>query len=110
MRCGNVVLARLGRGGACHLQRLPVLRLARQRTLDDLPRAARQAPALRKRQRFSVLAPQRSVGGGLRVRSGDYRILYQVFDRKLLVLVVRIGHRSEVYREAALRRARRGAP
>jgi mRNA interferase RelE/StbE len=33
-----------------------------------------------------------------RVRVGDYRIIYQIEDNKLLILVVRIGHRREVYR------------
>ena len=32
-----------------------------------------------------------------RVRSGDYRIVYQIQDKKLLVLVVRIGNRRDVY-------------
>jgi mRNA interferase RelE/StbE len=33
-----------------------------------------------------------------RIRSGDYRVLYQIHDRTLLVLVVEIAHRREVYR------------
>jgi mRNA interferase RelE/StbE len=33
-----------------------------------------------------------------RVRSGDYRIIYQVEDERLLILVVKVGHRREVYR------------
>ena len=33
-----------------------------------------------------------------RVRQGDYRILYELRDAILLVTVVRIGHRSDVYR------------
>lgn len=33
-----------------------------------------------------------------RIRAGDYRIIYQVQARRLLVLVVRIGHRRDVYR------------
>lgn len=33
-----------------------------------------------------------------RVRSGDYRVIYEVFDDRLLVQVVRVGHRREVYR------------
>jgi mRNA interferase RelE/StbE len=33
-----------------------------------------------------------------RLREGDYRIIYQVEDDVLLVLVVRIGHRGDVYR------------
>jgi len=34
---------------------------------------------------------------GLRVRVGDYRIIYTVTDDVLLVVVVTIGHRREVY-------------
>lgn len=33
-----------------------------------------------------------------RVRTGDYRIVYEVFDDQLLVQVVRAGHRREIYR------------
>lgn len=33
-----------------------------------------------------------------RVRVGDYRIIYTIEDRVLMVLVVRVGHRREVYR------------
>lgn len=34
---------------------------------------------------------------GLRVRLGDYRIIYTVDDDVLLVVVVTLGHRREVY-------------
>ena len=34
---------------------------------------------------------------GLRVRVGDYRIFYTVNDDVLLVVVVTLGHRREVY-------------
>jgi mRNA interferase RelE/StbE len=33
-----------------------------------------------------------------RVRQGDYRILYEIVDLDLIVTVVRIGNRREVYR------------
>jgi mRNA interferase RelE/StbE len=33
-----------------------------------------------------------------RVRVGDYRIIYEVFDDRLVVHVVRLGHRPDVYR------------
>jgi len=33
-----------------------------------------------------------------RVRVGDYRIIYEIHDRELVVIVVTIGHRREVYR------------
>ncbi|MBD1915020.1 MULTISPECIES: type II toxin-antitoxin system RelE/ParE family toxin [Cyanophyceae] len=33
-----------------------------------------------------------------RIRVGDYRIVYTIEDARLLVLVVRVRHRREVYR------------
>lgn len=35
--------------------------------------------------------------GEWRVHTGDYRIVYEVHDGVLLVLVVSVGHRPEVY-------------
>jgi len=32
-----------------------------------------------------------------RIRTGDYRVVYTIQDRALLVLVVKIGHRRDVY-------------
>ena len=40
--------------------------------------------------------------GGLRglrrLRVGDYRVVYEVLDDELVVLVVRVAHRREAYR------------
>jgi mRNA interferase RelE/StbE len=33
-----------------------------------------------------------------RYRVGDYRIICEIQDKKLIVLVLRIGHRREIYR------------
>ncbi len=33
-----------------------------------------------------------------RIRAGDYRIIYSVEGRELLVIIVKIGHRKDVYR------------
>ncbi len=33
-----------------------------------------------------------------RVRQGDYRIIYEIDDDVLVVVVVKVGHRREVYR------------
>ncbi|KQO61303.1 type II toxin-antitoxin system RelE family toxin [Curtobacterium sp. Leaf261] len=37
-------------------------------------------------------------GGAWRVRVGDYRVVYEVEDDRLLVLVLAAGHRRAVYR------------
>jgi mRNA interferase RelE/StbE len=81
------------------------VRLARRavRSLADLQRRDLQ----RMRAAIDLLAenpwPPNCVAlqgetGVHRVRVGDYRIVYEVFDRVLEVQVVRIGHRREVYR------------
>ena len=33
-----------------------------------------------------------------RIRVGDYRIVYSVEDRALLIWIIRVGHRKDVYR------------
>jgi mRNA interferase RelE/StbE len=46
-------------------------------------------------------AAKQLVGGAgeWRVRTGDYRIAYEIDDDVLVVLVLTIGHRREVYRK-----------
>lgn len=34
-----------------------------------------------------------------RIRIGDYRVVYEIQDAILLVILLRIGHRREVYRQ-----------
>jgi mRNA interferase RelE/StbE len=33
-----------------------------------------------------------------RVRTGDYRIIYDIFEKEVLVSVLKLGHRKDVYR------------
>ena len=33
-----------------------------------------------------------------RIRQGNYRILYTIEDYRLIVMVIKIGHRGEVYK------------
>ncbi len=33
-----------------------------------------------------------------RIRSGDYRIIYTVFNAELIIEVIKIGHRKDIYR------------
>ncbi len=34
---------------------------------------------------------------GYRIRKGDYRIIYKVFDDVLIVEIIVVGHRKEIY-------------
>lgn len=70
------------------LRRIPegdVTRILRRiDTLADEPRPA-VAEKLSERERY-------------RVRQDVYRILYEIADNELIVIVVKVGHRQEVYR------------
>ncbi len=35
--------------------------------------------------------------GEWRVRTGDFRVVYEIHDQVLLVLVVAVGHRRDIY-------------
>lgn len=35
-----------------------------------------------------------------RVRQGVYRIIYEIVDDRLIIVIVRVGHRGEVYRSS----------
>ena len=34
-----------------------------------------------------------------RIRIGDYRVVYEIHDDRLIVLVMRVAHRKDVYRQ-----------
>jgi mRNA interferase RelE/StbE len=36
--------------------------------------------------------------GEWRVRTGDYRVVYEIYDQTIVVLVLAVGHRSEIFR------------
>lgn len=76
------------------------------------PAAARQLgkfdPQVRRRLQAAIEllatepcppAATQLIGGGgeWRVRTGDYRIVYDINDDRLIVLVLSVGHRREVY-------------
>jgi len=35
---------------------------------------------------------------GYRIRTGNYRIIYEIFDNELLITVIAIGHRKDIYK------------
>ena len=34
-----------------------------------------------------------------KVRSGDYRIIYEIHDDRVVILIVTVGHRKDVYKK-----------
>ena len=78
------------------------LKASAERSLSKLPREL-QARILSKLDDLAInpfLAGAAKLHGenAYRIRVGDYRIVYDVMRDKLIVLVIRIGHRREVYR------------
>src|SRR5436305_7017442 len=74
------------------LRKLPVSIQKRIVTaIDDLRSDPRPAGCVK-------LAGAESADAYWRIRVGDYRIVYALRDRELIVLVVRIAHRKDVYR------------
>ncbi len=74
-----------------------------EKQFEDLPQQIQQ----RIRPRIDALAEDPRPPGvkkleetenQYRLRVGDYRIVYEIHDAILLVILVRIGHRSDVYR------------
>ena len=84
--------------------------------IEFIPAAAKEIKKLGKAEaariiatletRIAALEDPRSLGsaltgelGGLwRWRIGDYRVIARIEDERITILVVRIGHRREVYR------------
>lgn len=75
-------------------------------------RAAKQFKALsleiqlRLRPKIDALADEPRPSGVVkltgegnlyRIRVGDYRVLYQIEDGDLIVLIIKLGHRSDIY-------------
>ena len=80
---------------------------AAAKELDGLDAVSRSRILKFLRDRIAPSEDPRSLGKPLagsrfdslwRFRVGDYRVIASIEDSRLLVLVVRIGHRKQVYR------------
>ena len=72
------------------LRRLPK---GAQRRIDAALQMLRENPRPPKAHRLKG-----KLGDYYRVRTGNYRIIYTIEDDRLVICVVMIGHRKDVYR------------
>ena len=79
--------------------RLAPAAVRRLRTLDPPGRRRVQATIDLLAEDPRPPGARQPVGGAgeWRVRTGDFRIVYDIRDRELVVLVVKVGHRRDVY-------------
>jgi mRNA interferase RelE/StbE len=59
------------------------------KAIDGLARAPRPAGCIKLT----------GADNAYRIRVGDYRIVYEIVDRVLIVYIVRVAHRKDVYRK-----------
>lgn len=80
---------------------------AARRDVEKLDKPVAQRITRFLRERVGQLDDPRSIGEALKgsrlgdfwkYRVGDYRIICDLQSRRLLVLVLRVGHRREIYR------------
>jgi len=77
---------------------------AAQRQLEKLPEDAKRSVAAAIRGLANEPLPngckalQGASKGTYRIRIGDYRVIYELHRARLVVLVIKIGNRSDVYR------------
>ncbi len=81
-----------------------LIKKSAERAMGRLPKADRaqvdkHIAALASHPRQPGAIPLQGGGKGLwRVRVGDWRIIYEIRDDRLIVLVVNVAHRRDVYR------------
>lgn len=79
-----------------------LIRRSAEKEIRDLPRDVRVRVVERIRNLASTPRPagcEKLAGrDAYRIRIGLYRVIYTIEDRRLVIEVVRVAHRKEVYR------------
>lgn len=73
-------------------QRIDKLSLKKKLRIKEAVERIAQNPDIGKRLTYELT-------GLLSYRSGDYRIIYRIYHKEILVLVLTIGHRKDVYKK-----------
>jgi len=91
-------------GGSGSVRYRIELKRSAERSLAEIEnparvRIARKIDALADNPRPPGVEEMKGTEDLWRIRAGDYRVIYSIQDDILLILVVHLGHRREVYRD-----------
>jgi mRNA interferase RelE/StbE len=80
-----------------------IIKPTAEKSLDKLPRPIRgriidAMKELRNNPRPVGVVKLAGDGNLWRIRIGSYRVVYEIHDAKLVVLVLRVAHRKDAYR------------
>ena len=75
-----------------------VLKSLKKLPMRDLQRIKKKLETLAKNLPDPATTKMKGDNPFHKVRMGDYRIIYEIHDDVLVILVVKIGHRKDVYR------------
>jgi mRNA interferase RelE/StbE len=80
-----------------------IIKPAAEKGLDRIPKTNRRRIAdalegLRNNPRPPGVLKMSGAENLWRIRIGDYRVVYEIHDDRLIVLVLRVAHRKDVYR------------
>jgi mRNA interferase RelE/StbE len=80
-----------------------IIRPSAEKCLDKIPRPDRRRlvdamEELRDNPRPAGVVKLAGDENLWRIRIGDYRVVYEIHDDRLVVLVLRVAHRKDVYR------------
>ncbi len=64
----------------------------------DLVQIKKKIEKLRRNLPAPALTKMKGNNPFHKIRYGKYRIIYEIFDDRLVILIVKIGHRKDVYR------------
>ncbi len=81
-----------------------IIRPTAEKSLDKIPLPARRRIAdaleeLRGDPRPAGVVKLTGDENLWRIRVGNYRVVYEIHDDRLIVLVLRVAHRKDVYRQ-----------
>jgi mRNA interferase RelE/StbE len=80
-----------------------IIKPTAEKSLDRIPRPTRRRivealDQLRENPRSTGVVKLAGTENLWRIRIGNYRVVYEIHDDRLIVLVLRVAHRKDVYR------------